>query len=362
MKKGNLLYCFYVKNLLIITQKVDQNEQLLGFFIKWITGFSGQFNKITVGCLEKGDYNLPSNVIVKSLGKDRNLSKIGQLFNFYKLIIGESKNYDVVFVHMNPIWVVLGGWWWRLSGKKISLWYAHGKVSLMLKMADKFTHLIFTSTKEGCRLDSAKIKVVGQGIDTDYFKPADTKHNDKFKIISVGRIALSKDYETLIEAINELPKDNIQVEIIGGIGLSEDEKYFMMLKNLVIENKLLDVIKFRGIILNRDLFPILQSADLFVNMGHTGSLDKAILEAMACGVIVLTCNEALTDVLGDYAKLLMYPKKDYVQLAEKIKMIMAMSQEEKDKISHVLRKIVVDNHNIHDLIRKISGSLGSNDK
>lgn len=351
-----------MKNLLIITQKVDQNEQLLGFFIKWIIGFAGKFNKITVGCLEQGHYNLPDNVIVKSFGKDIKLPKIIQLFNFYKLIVGESKNYDAVFVHMNPIWVVLGGWWWRLSGKKISLWYAHGKVSFVLKTAEKFTHLIFTSTKEGCRLNSSKIKVVGQGIDTDHLKPAVTKHNDKFKIVSVGRIAPSKDYETLISAVNLLPRDSIKIEIVGGIGVSEDNDYLILLKNVISAKNLSDVIEFKGVVPNYDILPILQSADLFVNMGQTGSLDKAILEAMSCGVIVLTCNEALAGVLGDYAKLLMYPKKDYLQLAEKIKMIMAMSHEERDIISNALRKIVVDNHNIHDLIRKISGSLGSNDK
>ena len=351
-----------MKNLLIITQKVDKDEQLLGFFIKWITGFTGQFNKITVGCLEKGNFDLPFNVKVISFGKDRRLSKISQLINFYKLIIGRNGDYDAVFVHMNPIWVVFGGWWWRLSGKKISLWYAHGKVSFMLKIAERFTNIIFTSTKEGCRINSAKIKVVGQGIDTDLFKPEEKTKNNKFTIVSVGRIAPSKDYETLIKAVSLLPENSVKIEIIGGIGISEDEKYFALLKNLVIEKKLSDVVKFKGVIPNREILPILQSADLFVNMGQTGSLDKAILEALACGVIVLTCNEALADVLKDYAALLMYPKKDYSWLAEKIKIIMTMSEEEKSKISHALRQIVVENHNIHNLIKKITVSLISDDK
>ena len=232
-----------MRNLLIITQKVDQDEQLLGFFIKWIAGFAGEFDKITVGCLEKGKYNLPENVIVKSFGKDRKLPKIIQLANFYKLIIGGTKNYDAVFIHMNPIWVALGGWWWRLSGKRISLWYAHGKVSFVLKIAEKFTHLIFTSTKEGCRLDSKKIRIVGQGIDVEIFKPSANRQAISAKqfwnIISVGRIAPSKDYATLIEAVDLLPKDSVKVEIIGGTGVPEDEKYFTILKNLVIEKKII---------------------------------------------------------------------------------------------------------------------------
>ena len=72
---------------------------------------------------------------------------------------------------------------------------------------------------------------------------------------------------------------------------------------------------------NKNIVSFLQNADLFVNMGQTGSLDKAMVEAMACGLPILTCNEALEEVLEDYQEELMYPKKDYRSLAEKIEYI-----------------------------------------
>lgn len=43
-----------------------------------------------------------------------------------------------------------------------------------------------------------------------------------------------------------------------------------------------------GAVANRNIIPFLQEADLFVNTSHTGSLDKAIVEAMACGLPILT--------------------------------------------------------------------------
>ena len=55
--------------LLIITQKVDENDQLLGFFIDWIRLFSEKFERIIIICLEKGVFELPENVEVISLGK-----------------------------------------------------------------------------------------------------------------------------------------------------------------------------------------------------------------------------------------------------------------------------------------------------
>ena len=62
---------------------------------------------------------------------------------------------------------------------------------------------------------------------------------------------------------------------------------------------------------------ILRSADLFVNMGQTGSLDKAMVEAMSAGVPVLSSNEAMLEVFGPYTEKLMY-QKDFSALSEKI--------------------------------------------
>ena len=51
-------------NILIITQKVDRKDQLLGFFIDWLAVFAEKFEKVTVLCLEKGEFNLAENVKV----------------------------------------------------------------------------------------------------------------------------------------------------------------------------------------------------------------------------------------------------------------------------------------------------------
>ena len=104
--------------LLVITQKVDTNDQLLGFFTEWLKRLVGKFDKLTVLCLKKGQYDLPSNVKIISLGKDRGVSKLKQLSTFYFLLFTFRKEYDSVLVHMNPIWMVLGGLPWKLMGKK----------------------------------------------------------------------------------------------------------------------------------------------------------------------------------------------------------------------------------------------------
>ena len=137
--------------LLIITQKVDRNDPILGFFHRWIIEFAKHFESIAVICLFEGEHNLPANVKVLSLGKEEGGARISKtlryIVRFYNYIWRERKNYDAVFVHMNPIYVVLGGVLWRMWKKKISLWYTHKSVDLKLRAAEKFVHFIFTASR-----------------------------------------------------------------------------------------------------------------------------------------------------------------------------------------------------------------------
>ena len=341
--------------LLLITQKVDKNDGVLGFFHRWIQEFAKSAEQVTVICLYKGTYDLPENVTVLSLGKEEGVSRLTYLRRFYTYIWRERKNYDNVFVHMNQVYVILGGVLWRMLGKKIGLWYAHGFVSVSLKIAEKIAHDIFTSTKSGFRLKSKKVNIVGQGIDTDFFNLKKGAKNKKFEIISVGRISPVKDYETLINAIEILSDEDVNVTIIGDTGLVGQEGYFIRLKKIVEEKKLKDKIHFVGGIPNSDIVGYLQRSDLFVNTSHTGSLDKAILEAMSVGTPVLTCNEALIGVLGKHEDDLMFPKKNPKVLAEKI--IYMRNMEDRSRLGKSLRKIVEENHNITNFVSKISNII-----
>lgn len=344
--------------LLIVTQKVDQDEQLLGFFIRWIQELAKRFAHITILCLQKGNCDLPNNVNVYDLGKDRGYGKARQAYEFYKRIIEERKNYDAVFVHMNPVWVILGGLWWRLNKKLITLWYAHGHVSSKLKLAERLSNVIFTSTKEGFRLSSRKVKIVGQGIDVELFAPGERVASDIFRIISVGRIAPSKDYETLVNAMGVLKEtQKFRVDIWGGPGKPEDLDYMMRIEELVHAKGMEENIKFHGPISNVKIVGELRSSDLFVNMGRTGSLDKAVLEAMATGQIVLTSNEAFKSILENLKDELMFSPGEYRELAEKIQEIKSWNEDRRSRVSQELRSIVIRSHRLEDLIQRISDTI-----
>jgi glycosyltransferase involved in cell wall biosynthesis len=343
--------------LLILTQIVDLNDDVLGFMHGWIAAFAEKCERVTVICLKKGEIDLPANVKVLSLGKEQGRSRIKYLANFYKYIWRERKNYDIVLAHMNYEYVSLGGIFWRILGKKIALWYAHGQVPLGLKMAEKLVQIIFTSTKSGCRLTSDKIKVIGQGIDVEKFKcqMSNVKTNNRFKIITVGRISPSKDYKTLVRAVEILKNKGVklEVEIIGGPAVPADQQYLAEVELLIKSLGLEQTIKLVGPVANRRIIDYLQSAALFVNMGLTGSLDKAMVEAMACELPVLTCNEAMLEVLGDYREKLMYPQRDFQKLAERIEYLIDLPLDDYLKLGRALRNIVIKKHSLDKFIDKI---------
>jgi len=345
--------------LLILTQAVDENNPVLGFFVDWIKEFAKRCEGVIVICLFKGKYNLPDNVKVLSLGKEDGVSRIEYLHRFYKYIWQERKNYDSVFVHMNHIYAILGGWLWKIRNKKVGLWYAHKQVGFSPALAEKFVDIIFTASAKSFRIKSKKVKIVGHGIDTDKFKPRLSKGNNEiFKIVSAGRIAPIKNYETLIGAVELLLKidknKKIEVNIIGAPQTEAEDEYLNKLQKLVTDKKLGEALSFLGAVTNKEVVNHLQSSDLFVNMSQTGSLDKAVLEAMACGKLIITANESFIEILGDLSKKLILDDNNPVELADKIKFFMsADNQTEKQKIEKELREIVVNNHDLDNLVLKI---------
>ncbi len=344
--------------LLIITQKVDINDDLLGFFYGWISEFAKQCEKVTVVCLFKGEYNLPKNVKVLSLGKEEGCSRIKYLIRFYKYIWQDRNNYDNVFVHMTPIYIILGSFFWKAWKKKIGLWYTHKHVDLKLKIAERLIDIIFTASKESFRLKSKKVRVIGHGIDIKKFRISNFEFrisDNLFKLIAVGRISPIKDYETLIKSVEILKKDGIKlkVDIIGGPGLPKDREYLDKLKKTVKIKNLESEIRFLGSIPNKDIAQHLQSADLFVHMSRTGSLDKTILEAMASSLIVISCNDASRDLLSNFGDKLFYRMGDEKELAEKIKKIMKLSKDERINLGGKLHQIVAQDHALEIINKKI---------
>lgn len=292
----------YMK-LLIVTQAVDRNDPILGFFHRWIAEFAVSCERVTVICLKKGSADLPSNVEVLSLGKEEGVSRIGYLCRFFWFLLVRRAAYDAVFVHMNPVYVILAGVFWRLSGKKIGLWYTHKHVDLKLRIAEKLAHAIFSASRASFRLPTSKLNVLGHGIETEVFYPpaSSEKPADRERIIlTSGRISPVKNIHILIDAFALLKWPNSRLVIIGEASGSVERDYAKMLRQRVAAKGLETSVAFVGAKTQAEVAEALRLADIYVNLSQTGSLDKAVLEAMACGVYTITSNEAFQETADTY--------------------------------------------------------------
>lgn len=348
--------------LLILTQKVDQDDDVLGFFYDWLLEFGKKCEKVTVICLEKGEVDLPENFEVLSLGKEVGDSRLKYLLNFYKYVWQKRKEYDNVFVHMNPEYIVLGGFLWKFWKKKITLWYTHKQVNLKLRIAEKLADIIFTASKESFRLESKKVQVMGHGINIHKFKIRNLKsESDFFRIIYVGRISKIKNQKLLIEAVNELVnKQNIKdlkIKLVGAPVYSEDVEYKKSLDNYVKEKNLDSYIEFVGSVPNKEIYKYYEEADLSVNLCPTGGADKAVLESMASGIPVIVLNKTFAEDLGEYKNELLLEAEDARELAKKITRFKDWSPEKKAKVSRFLRNVVEEGHDLEYLIKNIVDNI-----
>ena len=112
--------------------------------------------------------DFPDNVYVYSVGKEKGYSEPRRAIEFYRYLTRILANHRInaCFARMMPLFAVMGAPLLKAKGIPIILWYAHGHVSRMLRMAEKVVDKIVTSSPQGCRLQSSKVLVIGQGIDT----------------------------------------------------------------------------------------------------------------------------------------------------------------------------------------------------
>ncbi len=289
--------------LLIITQKVDRLDPVLGFFHGWIRELSRHYEKISVICLEKGEYNLPNNVVVYSLGKPetgwpvaflgRILSKSCALYTFYRLIIGKTDDYDAVFVHMNAEYVVWAGPWWRFKGKKIGLWYNHTVGSWALKIAAWVADILMYTSPFAYTSRYRQAVQMPAGINTDIFQPEPSVSKKDPLVYFQGRISKAKRVDILLDAYDHLRAlvPTARLELAGPV----DHKYVAPLltkySNYIADGGIV----FLGPQSYENTPELFRRALVTVNLTADGNYDKTVLESLACGVPVIVSSRAFVD-------------------------------------------------------------------
>jgi glycosyltransferase involved in cell wall biosynthesis len=326
---------------------VDSEHPNLGFFVPWIRAFAERCDRLVIIANQVGTYSLPDNVTVLSLGKEKGEWRTSRYLRFLRFVMSHTAEYDAVFCHMNPEFVLAGAWWWRLVGKKVALWYVHGKVSLRLRFALLFSNTALTVNEESLRIKSKKVHYLGHGIDTDFFAPAYRLLHDELLVVSVSRIARAKHLEDILEAVRLAREGGakIRLSVLGGPLTQQDKSYAAELHGANAHNLF---VKFLGAQPPSFVREALSSADIFINASSTNSVDKAVLEAMASGVVPVTNNPAFKNILKPYG--LYIEDRSPRALADKL---VALTKTDLKPLRETMRREVVSHHALPTLITSI---------
>ena len=348
--------------LLWFNLKVDKDDQVLAFAVDWIRQMATKMEKIVVLTMEKGEYELPANVTVYSIGKERGFSECRRAFEFYRLLfrILKGEKIGAVFAHMNILFAAMAGPILKIKRIPLFLWYAHKNVSPILRIATLFSLKVFTSTAMGFRIPGRKVMIIGQGIDTRLFRPdGETRSNDT--LLCAGRISPVKNVHILVEVIDDLVRNrefgSVRLIIAGGpLDLQRDRKYLEIIKKKIRERGLGDHIVFLGKLDRDTLIKWYRRAVILLNLSDTGSLDKVLLEAMACGCIPISSNESFR-MLYEQKFPRLWTTMDPSEIAYRVQAVLSLGPDDKERLRRELREEVADGHSLKHLVDVISGYL-----
>ena len=343
--------------LLFLTQVLDADDAVLGFVTRWVEGFAKEAERVRVVALSVGDTSgLPANVDSREIGRT---GRIGRYLRWRRTLNEAfADGFDTVLAHMVPRYTLLSHGQSRRAGAREFLWYTHGGVDRRLRRAVDLVEKVFSASSDSMRIETQKKVVTGHGIDLDHFRPPDQEPAGRPRILSVGRLTPAKDPLTILAALGILVArgHDVTLDLVGAGLAAADESYRRSVEEAIEVGGLQERVHLRGNVPYKSVPTEFQGAAVVINASFTGSVDKVVLEAMACGRPVVTCNEsfdAVFESLGDDAQRLCFEKREAGSLADRIEAFLLAAPNERRTLGGRLRALVERDHEVDRLMQRL---------
>jgi glycosyltransferase involved in cell wall biosynthesis len=345
--------------LLVFNLATDMDDSILGFATRWICALAERVECIHVITMRTGRVEVPGNVRVYSVGKEKGYSEPLRLVVFYRhlLRILREDCIDVCFSHMMPLFTILAAPVLKPKHIPIVTWYAHPSLTGILKLAHQLSDYMVTSLPTAYPYKHDKLMVVGQGIDTDVFVPdAQVAPDDPPMILCVGRLSPVKDHPTLLRAaalLRQRWRDPFRVVILGESASPKDEPYVRLLHQQVKELALEGTVFFEPAVPMTSLPWWYRRCAVHVNLTPSGSGDKVAWEAMACARPCVAANQGFQETFALYAENLTFERGDPKSLAKLMLLVLSLGREEYTALGNFLREQVRKLHSLRRLCEEL---------
>ena len=343
--------------VLMLVQQIEESHWLRGFIVRWVREMAAQVEQVQVITLELGNANLPSNVTVQTMGKERGYNHLREVIAFYRALARVIRDVDVIFSHMTPRYTWLAAPLALIFRKPQVLWYTHPQIHWELKLATALSRRVVTASETSFPLKTPKLRVLGHGIDTNFFSPPERRGgligrpNAQSCILLVGRLTRIKNHTALLRA---LPQLEAQAVFIGGTAGEADTAYVEELKALATELGVADRLTFTGALSAQEVRDWYRQAAVAVNLTPSGSFDKVVLESMATCTPTLVAHNGFDDLLGDSAPRFRIDSPDDLEgLIVRLNDLLRLSPEERLSLMTPIRQRVVAAHSLQQLITQL---------
>jgi glycosyltransferase involved in cell wall biosynthesis len=341
--------------LLFVTQAVDEDDNVLGFTVEWIRALSRFVEQVICVAVRIGRHSdLPSNVRLLSMGKERGRSSFWLALESQRLLASLARDVDAALAHMAPELALLC--WPHAVVRRFPLfmWYTHEKVTLPLRLAVAASRTVFTAVPESLRLDTNKRLVMGHGVPVGRFGTVSPAASNE--VLALGRVSPIKELEVVAEAARLLRDKGLRFRIVGSPGVPSDESYLERLKSKAREHELAHVLTFEPSIPYESV-PAAFGRSLCGVSASSRNYDKVALECLAAGRLTLVANEAYLPLLGAEGRWLHFPAGDSGALAERIERIRTMPAQARSSLANLLRDRVRRDHSVDSLARRLVGEM-----
>ncbi len=343
--------------LLLFNLATDASDPVLGFGSVWIRELARHCETIDVITMYRGVVDLPDNTRVFSAGREHGWSRARRLAVFYRHLtrLLSARRYDLCFAHMMPLFAALAGPLLKARGIPLVLWYAHRQETRQLRAATAMSWRAVTSVATSFPLPTEKLRVVGQGIDSDFYSPRSGSFPNEGGgaplVLQVARLAAIKHQATTIRAV---AGTEARLAFVGGVQPGYPDRYLRELRELCVELSLGERCQFTGDLPAEQVRDWNRRATVAVNTSPVGLFDKSALESMACALPTVVCNPAFAPALGEYRELLMIAgPEDVAGLRERLAHLLTLPEGERERIGQALRDGVIREHSLKTLIQRL---------
>ncbi|MDP6761436.1 MAG: glycosyltransferase family 4 protein [Planctomycetota bacterium] len=344
--------------LLFLTQVLDADDAVLGFVSRWVRGLARHCERVRVVALEVGATgDLPANVDWREIGRRGVVRRYLRYRGVLRQAL-EREGFDAVLAHMVPRYALVAEGPARRAGAGVFLWYTHAGIDRRLERAVERVDRVFTASAESMRVPSERCVVTGHGIDLEPFDLGDAAPDEPPRLLSIGRLTPRKDPLCVLEAVALLRGRGVEVGLdLVGPGMTRADSVTLAEVRARMERADLEgCVTIHGAVPYTEVAEVYRRAACVVNASLTGSLDKTLLEAMACGRPVVSCSDAAAGALaplGDAAAGLLFAPGDAVELAERVERLLASDRAERAALAARLREIVREGHEVDVLMERL---------